>query len=157
MTDDRIDKINRFRFALAEWLAGFDTRLMEFGIAGGTIINGVSALYDNADGKPIAPYLESALRFLARDPSWWAMALIVLGLFVLVALAIGTRRGHGKFPRGVVMLLCAAFYIAVTIAIITGRQTWIVALRYVFTLILSLFCALVLVVEAMIERKARTQ
>lgn len=138
--------IECFRERAARWLCDFDTRLMEVGLAGSTIINGVQAAARDQDKAPLAPFLNSALGLLPHHPLGWNVILVSAGLAQLAALAWGTGWGRVR-PRIAMAFVSMALWWLVVAAIVTGRQPPQTAARYVWAASLSFFIYVVLSVQ----------
>lgn len=135
--------VERFRDRVAHWLADFDTRLMEVGLAGSAIINGVQAAARDENNSPLAPFLNSALSSLSYYPSLWNVILIGAGIAQLVALAWGTGRGAMR-PRIWMAFVSMALWWLIVAAIVTGQQPPFTCARYVWAASLSFFVYVVL-------------
>lgn len=138
--------IESFRERMARWLADFDTRLMEVGLAGSTIINGVQATARDPDNSSLAPFLHSALLSLLHYPLVWNVILIGAGLAQLAALSWSTAYRVLR-PRIRMAFVSMALWWLVVAAIATGHQPALTAARYVWAASLSLFIYVVLSVQ----------
>ncbi len=146
--------IESFRERMARWLADFDTRLMEVGLAGSAIINGVQAAARDHDNSPLAPFLNSALLSLSHRPLLWNVILIGTGLAQMAALAWGTSRGLMR-PRIAMAFVSMALWWLVVAAIATGHQPPLISVRYVWAASLSFFIYVVLSVQNRAARRFR--
>jgi len=98
----------------------------------GLLINGRAALYSaNRSHASVAPFLNSALKFLSPNPVWEGWFFIgfsaVLGL-VTACYVFWEHRMMGT--RIFLAFLGMAVYIGVSVAIVTGTEPPIAAERY---------------------------
>lgn len=139
--------VERFRDRAARWMADFDTRLMEFGLAGNTIISGVQAAASDQHNSSLAPFLSSALWSLPHSSLPWNGMLIGAGLAQLAALAWGTGRAVMR-PRIWMAFVSMALWWLVVAAILTSRQPPLTCARYAWIASLSFFIYVVLSIQS---------
>lgn len=146
-------KIERLRFRFADWIAGFDTRLVEFLLGCLALALGFIAGATHPDGTPVAPNLTAALQWFSREPVFWGSALKLVGVFVFVALMLGTRRVDDTRPRAWAMFAAMGLFTAIAVSacnhVAGGR---VLALFYGSLAFTASFSMLVLMVESMIQR-----
>lgn len=121
-------------------------RGLEFGLAGISIINGRAA-FGTIEGKPLAPFLFSALSQLSKEPYIWAISLIGVGMIHCVVL-LWTFNSEKPRARAVIAFAQTIAYVTVSIAILTGKQPDMAAERYIWNGSLAFLCFVVLLARA---------
>lgn len=121
-------------------------RGLEVALAGITVINGHNALSVDANGAPLAPFLNSALRQLSYSSSDWAITLMGFGALHLVVLLFSIRRV--MTPLRLVLAVGSFFvYVAVATAVLTGAYRFVAAERYLWSAAMSLLCSVALFLQ----------
>lgn len=139
--------LSRLRLLLGWMLHEWHKRGLEFAVAGASLINARATLFQTADGKPIAPFLSSALDFLAYQPVFWTVFLAAVGL-VHMALVIASFGREWFWWRVGACATQALIYVGVSAAIVTGPAPHEAGERYFFTAWLAFWVAIALAVEA---------
>lgn len=139
--------LNKVRATLGYMLHQWHKRVGEFIIAGLTIINARAVLIEGPHGSSLAPFLASALDFLARKPLLWAL---LLGLIGIIHMAI-ILTSFGREWLGVRAMACmvqSLVYVGITIAIYTGPAPVEAGERYFFVAWCAFWVAVALGAEA---------
>lgn len=148
-------KVARLRSYLGWMLQEWHERGLEFYVAGITIINARQTLFQDENGKPLAPFLSNAMNALTDNQPAWMLILAVMGCVHMGVVVLSFGRDWFKI-RAVVCMIQAALYVAISTAILIGTAPKPVSERYFFTAWIAFWVAVAIGSQAASkERKAR--
>jgi hypothetical protein len=133
------------RLAFSEWLSNFDTRIVElgYGARGVTMALSVVTIYN---GKSTAPFLQTALLNLSEATTMWWTVLMLIGLFQVAALVVGTAR-KTFLLRAIASFLAGMVWAGITLAMVVSPQPLIVTSQYILGMLFNTFTGFVLLTQ----------
>ena len=142
------------RLRIANVLENIFERGLEIELAGLLIIDGRSVFSTRLNGEPLAPFLTSALKYLATNPLIVAEFLILAGCLHLAILFRSVRSGK-YLGRALMAALALLTYVAIAFAVVTGLEPNQAAERFEWKAVLAFVCVVYLGSRAVAQMREK--
>lgn len=139
---------------IVRWIVQRDTVLFEAALGCNGVINAILTVTTDESGQPVAPFLNTSLKWLEFEQTSWTLFLLAYAAITLVALVHGQVTGNAYAIRSGVQVIGTIFQAAIAVAILTSPMAPAAGLRYGATAFWSFVIASVLIIKHDVRAKA---